>query len=515
MQKSHWAYNYAERVIRECGDKESYVCASGITPSGIVHFGNFREVISVELVVRALQNMGKKTTFLYFWDDYDVMRKRGKDIPEHYDDYLGQSISAVPDPAGKATSFAEANALRFTDCLPKLGIEAEFVSQAERYQSCCYAEEMATALAASKEIRKILNQYRSDDLPADWWPISIYSRFSGSDRCSILEWDGSWNIRYRCHDTDQEDEIDIRKDAGAKLFWRVDWPMRWKHYGVDFEPAGKDHHSDGGSFTTASIIAQEIFKQKIPVSFQYDFVGIKGRGGKMSSSTGENVALDEVMSVYQPEVLRYHFASTRPNREFALSFDLDVIKIYEDYDRCERIYYDDNASSKKEGERYIYELSQVASPSPAISTQIPFRHLCNLIQIMNGDVQETLDSYYASTAEMRQSLDRAHCAAEWVKTWAPEDFRFQLRNPQDALALSEQQLMAVEGIAQAIIDQQIAYEEKEIIGLIKKTAEEVELPLTDVFVAMYQALIGRDKGPRLASFMVQIGRDSVLERIRN
>ena len=29
----------------------------------------------------------------------------------------------------------------------------------------------------------------------------------------------------------------------GKLVWKVDWPMRWKHEGVIFEPAGEDHHS--------------------------------------------------------------------------------------------------------------------------------------------------------------------------------------------------------------------------------------------------------------------------------
>ena len=65
----HWADQIAEKVIREKGDKESYTVASGITPSGVVHFGNFREVITVDLVARALMQKGKKVRFIYSWDD--------------------------------------------------------------------------------------------------------------------------------------------------------------------------------------------------------------------------------------------------------------------------------------------------------------------------------------------------------------------------------------------------------------------------------------------------------------
>ena len=46
---THWADIAATKIIREQGDKEIYTLASGITPSGNVHFGNFREVITVDL----------------------------------------------------------------------------------------------------------------------------------------------------------------------------------------------------------------------------------------------------------------------------------------------------------------------------------------------------------------------------------------------------------------------------------------------------------------------------------
>ena len=54
---NHWADNYAERIIRDKGRKDLYVCAAGVTPSGTVHIGNFREVITVELVVRTLREL--------------------------------------------------------------------------------------------------------------------------------------------------------------------------------------------------------------------------------------------------------------------------------------------------------------------------------------------------------------------------------------------------------------------------------------------------------------------------
>ena len=52
----HWADIAAVRIVKSRGeDKEKFVVASGITPSGKVHIGNFREVITVDLVARAFE----------------------------------------------------------------------------------------------------------------------------------------------------------------------------------------------------------------------------------------------------------------------------------------------------------------------------------------------------------------------------------------------------------------------------------------------------------------------------
>jgi lysyl-tRNA synthetase class 1 len=82
LNTGHWADLNAEKVIREKGEKPLYTCASGITPSGTVHIGNFREIISVDLVVRALRDRGKQVRFIYSWDDYDVFRKVPKNMPQ-------------------------------------------------------------------------------------------------------------------------------------------------------------------------------------------------------------------------------------------------------------------------------------------------------------------------------------------------------------------------------------------------------------------------------------------------
>jgi lysyl-tRNA synthetase class 1 len=524
QQASHWADQHAQNIIRRTPEAEHYTCASGITPSGTVHIGNFREIISVDLIVRALRDHGKKVRFIYSWDDYDVFRKVPQNLPnaDRFQDYLRQPIVLIPDPWGETESYARAHETRLERELPTVGIEPEYIYQAERYRASTYAEGMRTALEHRESIRGILDQHRTEPLPENWWPVSVFSSFTNRDTTEVVSWDGAYGVTYRCLDTDNEETIDLRSTPNAKLFWRIDWPMRWSYEQVDFEPAGKEHHSAGGSFDTGKEIAREVYGFEAPHSFKYDFISIKGRGGKISSSSGDVIGLDEVLEVYQPEVVRYLFAGTRPNAEFAISFDLDVIKIYEDYDKCERIYYgqEEVGEKRKAKEGRIYELSQTAAPDRENlgekPTQIPFRHLCNLLQITNGDVElafETFErDYPLSEADKARLRVRARCAWNWITRFAPEDFRFRLNDGSEApVELEAAELSALRTLRAEIADRFDEHDEQTLSQRIYDIAREAEIEPKQFFKAMYRVLIDQEQGPRLAGFLRTVGRDRVLQ----
>ena len=514
MSSNHWADIYADKIIREKGDKPVYTCASGITPSGTVHIGNFREIISVELVVRALRAKGKNVRFIYSWDDYDVFRKVPKNMknPELLETYLRKPITLVPDTNNGEANYARANELDVERLLPVVGINPEYIYQAERYRSSYYAEGMKRALEKRDEIRVLLDEHRTTPLAATWFPVSVFSSFTDKDTTSVISWDGDYSIVYRDEELDKEETIDLRTTPYAKLPWRLDWPMRWAAEGVDFEPAGKDHHSEGGSFDTSKKVV-EVFGGTAPVSFQYDFISIKGRGGKISSSSGEVVSLKDVLEVYTPELCRYLFVSTRPNTEFAISFDLDVLKIYEDYDNCERIYFDllKVNDKRKEKETRIYELSQVGNEIPTMASyQIPFRHLCNLLQIHSGD----FDSLVATLPDIKEEqIDRLRtrcaCAYAWIKKFSPEEFRWNLTTDEDELVvLTDVERKAVKELS-SYVEEFSHLSEKEFSTYIYKAAHDNELEPSNLFTLVYRILINREKGPKLAGFMKACGKDKI------
>ena len=248
-QSTHWADITADKIIREKGDKELYTCASGITPSGTVHIGNFREIITVELVVRALREKGKNVRFIYSWDDYDVFRKVPKNMPEpeKLEKFLRFPITLVPDTTGRAENYARGNEKAVEDILPAVGVHPEYLYQAARYRAGYYAEDIKHALEHRDEIRSILNEYRTEPLPESWWPVAVFSSFTNKDTTTVLGWDGEYGLTYRDDELDKTETIDIRNTPNTKLPWRIDWPMRWVKEGVDFEPGGKDHLTEGYS----------------------------------------------------------------------------------------------------------------------------------------------------------------------------------------------------------------------------------------------------------------------------
>lgn len=84
----HWAEFLADKVIETFPDEDMYTCAAGITPSGIVHFGNFRDIMTNYAVLRALQEKGKQARLLFSWDNYDRFRKVPAGVPESYESYI-------------------------------------------------------------------------------------------------------------------------------------------------------------------------------------------------------------------------------------------------------------------------------------------------------------------------------------------------------------------------------------------------------------------------------------------
>jgi lysyl-tRNA synthetase class 1 len=519
----HWADAIAERIIAEKGDRDSYTLASGITPSGTIHFGKFREVITVDLVARALMSKGKKVRFIYSWDDYDTFRKVPADMPEQemLKAHLYQPIVDVPDPYGTAKSYASHNELTLEDSAPKVGIGyVEYIYQNEKYRAGDYNELIIKALDSRDEIVEIMQEFKTGEIDGDWWPILTYCSKCNRDRVAFSNYDKSAKtIDYECKLCGHKERLDLASSKRLKLPWRVDWPMRWAYEGVDFEPGGRDHSSAGGSRDTGEIIARRIFGIEPPAYSVYESIRVKGQTKKMSSSAGNGFSLESVLAVYEPEMVRWFFASYKPEAMFDMAFDLDVIKNYEEFDRLERVAYglEETTSERRENARRVYELSQLnlAGDMPEqMPFQPGFRHLCNILQINDFDIAKTRAHY---AGEIKTGRDeqrfaaRAERAVFWIKNHAPEDFKFVLnREKRRDVELTEAEKSFVTALKSEIKEHLEHFaSDRDLQNRIGEMIGEYGLGPA-VYKKLYQLLIGRDLGPKLAGFIRGVGKEKVL-----
>lgn len=516
----HWSDITAEKIIREKGDKDVYTVASGITPSGTVHFGNFREVITVDIVARALKKLGKNVRFIFSWDDYDTFRKIPKNMPkqEELEKFMFQPIVDTPDPFDKEESYARHHQVNFEKDLPHVGVDVDFLYQAKKYRNGDYKDLIKHTLDHTQDIKDILNEHRTSALADDWHPVSVYCSKCNTDKTTVNAYSAEKNtVHYDCQNCGNSEDLDLATTSRVKLPWRVDWPMRWKFEQVDFEPGGKDHSSQGGSYTTAKEIVKKVYELEPPVYLQYDFVSIRGAGGKMSSSSGNVITLEEVLKVYEPEMVRWIFASNRSNVDFSIAFDSEVIKTYEEYDKMERqaLGVDKVNEKKFNYAARIYEISQIKEVPKECPFQPSFRHLCNILQINDHDIEAAKKAYaqeLKTEADHKKFEERSKRAIYWLNTYAPEEFIFAInKEPRADLDKNEKQTQFVSKLKDVLTSEWNNFEnDKALHERMYEVIHEVETQPQEAFQCVYQLLINREKGPKLAGFLRAIGKDRVL-----
>jgi len=270
----HWADVIANNLIKK-GNK--HVLATGITPSGPIHVGNMREVITTDAIYKALIEKGAEPEFIYIADDYDHLRKLYPFLPDFFKKYIGIPICEIPCICGKHESYADHYLISFLDSLKKLGITPKVIRASEIYKNGNYNHSIQIALENVEKIKDIIENISKRKLPKNWIPFNVKCINCGKiteTKPILYEFP---NIEYKCN-CGYEGSADIREGGSGKLPWRIDWPARWKMLGVTFEPFGKDLGTVGGARQTGEKIVKEIFNYSPPDYTVYEFILLKGKG---------------------------------------------------------------------------------------------------------------------------------------------------------------------------------------------------------------------------------------------
>ncbi len=515
----HWSEKIAETIIARNPNKEEYVCAAGISPSGSIHIGNFRDIATSLFVVKALKKKGKKARLLFSWDEFDRLRKVPKNVAAIDDDmekYIGFPYVDVPNPFkdDPSETYAKYFENEFMRSIDKFGIEMDYRYQAEMYRSGKYADQIVHALKKRGEIFDILDSFRTQDAqPGEreaYYPVSIYCPCCKKDTTKILSLSDDCTVaQYECA-CGHKGEFDFTKEFNCKLAWKIDWPMRWMYEGVDFEPGGKDHAAPGGSYQTSSVIAKKIFGIEPPVFQGYEFIGIKGTTGKMSGSSGLNMTPETLLRLYQPEIILWLYAKTEPNKAFDFCFDDGILRQYFEFDRMLTAYENGKADEMTQNIMYncLIEGKKLETVPMGLIVQL------GSVVDFNVEMLETVFEKIGTPYKYEQFADRLERAKTWLNYCSPENVnRLRTTRNWDVYeTLTEEEKTEIKLLHDYIkeggydLDQlQTAIYDvpKKIFGtdMEKKQLQAIQ---GTFFKNVYKLIIDKEKGPRLYLFLYAI-----------
>ena len=511
----HWAMKTAEAIIAQYPNEDVYVCASGISPTSEIHIGNFREAVTTYFITKALGLQGKRTRFIFSWDDYDVFKNVPEHLPSTLKQYLGRPLIDVPDPFGCHESFAAHFENEFEEALNQFGIHPEFINQSAMYKSGVYNKDVREALNRRHEIYDILHMYDGKTnlvLREGFYPIQLYCRNCLTNHTTVTAYNPETDIvHYECTCGHRE-VAELDTINRIKLTWKVDWAMRWKHERVCFEPGGHKHSKIGGSFDVSKIISEKIFNRRAPFYMPYDHTGIKA---KVSPKTGNLITPKDLLEVYAPEIVLYLFSKHDADQAFDIGMDEDVVRNYSEFEGISKRYHE--ARIEDEDLKFALELSNVTRSKPwfgprfsVIASALPL--LNYNLEVMENILVDKMKTVNVGDVQMKEKLLRA---SSWANKWQPEQNIEIMHSPEikfiENLKANEKRwLLSFKNLLEKSDNLHDGTFMASVEALTAALAKEYDLWDFDSNTLIYQLTLGQNTGPQIPMLIEILGKDQLV-----
>ncbi|MDO0912710.1 lysine--tRNA ligase [Streptomyces sp. DT2A-34] len=566
-ETTDWVSRFADEVIEESERRapgKPVVVASGLSPSGPIHLGNLREVMTPHLVADEIRRRGHQVRHLISWDDYDRYRKVPAGIAgvdESWAQHIGKPLTSVPAPKGSAyPNWAEHFKAAMIEALAELGVEFDGISQTAQYTSGVYREQILHAMKHRGDIDAVLAQYRTkpkggakkSQKPVDeaeleaaegsgaageddgssgsagYFPYKPYCGNCEKDLTTVTSYiDDTTELSYTCNECGFSETVRLGEFNRGKLVWKVDWPMRWAYEGVIFEPSGVDHSSPGSSFQVGGQIVG-IFGGKQPIGPMYAFVGISGMA-KMSSSRGGVPTPADALKIMEPQLLRWLYARRRPNQSFKIAFDQEIQRLYDEWDKLDAKVADGSALPADVA-AHSRAVRTAGGELPRTARPLPYRTLASVADITAGHQDQALrilseldpENPLGALDEARPRYDKAEA---WINTQVPADQRTIVRDEPDAELLksldeaSQQSLRllldgleshwSLDGLTHLVYGVPKVQAGFSADATPKELPPEIKTAQRAFFALLYHLLVGRDTGPRLPTLLLAVGQERV------
>ena len=512
-----WPFEEARRIVKrplKAAPDKTVIFETGYGPSGLPHIGTFGEVARTAMVRHAFEILteGKhKTRLICFSDDMDGLRKVPDNVPnkDMLAAYLDKPLSSIPDPfSNEYPSFAAHNNARLRRFLDQFGFQYEFLSATEVYKAGLFDETLLKMLNAYDKVMDIILPTLGPERRATYSPfLPICPRTGKVLQVPMVARDAKkGTVTYLDPETGKKVETAVTGGA-IKCQWKADWAMRWTALSVDYEMCGKDLID---SVTLSSKICRALGGLP-PENFVYELF-LDQEGGKISKSKGNGLTIEEWLTYASPESLSL-FMFQKPKAAKRLYFDV-IPRTFDEYLQYLAAYPRQDEKGKLENPAWHIH---VGAP-PAAELPISFGLLLNLTAASNAHDKDVLWGFIRrhapdASAATHPLLDQlAGYAVRYYEDFVKPQKKFRPADEveADALRALSDALAKAPADAKAEELQSILYDVGRSIpryqDLNAKGATPEKPGVSNAwFGAIYQVLLGEERGPRFGSFIELYG----------
>ncbi|MBU0627747.1 MAG: lysine--tRNA ligase [Nanoarchaeota archaeon] len=522
-----WADQLANKIINRdkflyTDDKiekpKTFVVKTSASLSGVLHIGRLSDTIRGSSVYQALNDAGVKAKLIWVAEDMDPFRKVPKGIHHSFDKYLGMPVTDVPDPDDCHSSYAEHFKAKYFEVVDEfVPLKMEKYSMREEYKKGSFKKQINEIIMHKDLVVKIQDKYRKEPLK-DWFPWKPICDNCGKIATTQVTGCVGDKVMYKCQDYNFESTtakgcghqgINDPMKGNGKLMWKSEWAVGWAHWKISSEGAGKEYQVPGSAFWINAEIAEKILKYPAPQPIFYEHIMIDNQ--KMSASVGNVVYPFEWLEVAPPELLRF-FYNKRLMQTRSFSWK-DLPSLYDDLDHHSKVYHGlekvENEKELKQMKR-IYEISVPKKDKPV---SMAFSHASIIAQIFENDediVVSLKKTGHYNKSEHSAVMSRIKRAKLWVEKYAPESDRFKLQDKvPEGLSLTELQKKALHEVASLLKKKE--WNEQDLFNEFYNLLKNLGLKPGDFFKAGYMVLLNKERGPKLANFILAVGKDKVIE----
>lgn len=528
-----WADQMAKKVIErkkfnysdaEIPKFDEYTVKTSASLSGVLHIGRLSDTIRGESAVLALKDAGVKTRFIWVAENMDPLRKVPKGVPADFEKYIGAPVTDIPDTEGCHSSYAEHHTEEYFKVIDEFVVtKLEKFSMREEYKKGSFNPFIKRMLDKIDEVKEIQNRYRTNPLKKNWLPWTPICESCGrivTPHVTNFE-DGI--AAYVCKDYEFETttakgcgfkgENDPLKGNG-KLLWKSEWASQWARWNVVSEGAGKEYQVPNSAWWINGEIAEKVLDFPMPVPIFYEHIMIDN--AKMSASVGNVVYPKDWLEVAPAELLRmFYNKRLMTTRSFSWK---DLPNLYDEYDFISKVFFGGlKLENKKEESHYrrLFEISHGREIKKPID--LSFSHAAVIAQIFHDedDAVKSLEKtgHYSKDAH-GIIFDRLRKAKIWLKKYAPDEAKFEVqKHVSKDIQLAPSEKDALHAIAKMLKEKE--YDEKSLHAEFFEAAKSFAIEPKDIFKSAYKVLLNKEKGPKLAPFIIALGKDKVAKLLES